>query len=340
MLKWIFDLSHGELREEILGLGMKAFAADQVFQWLYGKNVQDISAWTNIGKANRERLAETYDTALNRVIDIAADRQGTRKFLIELKDEKRIEAVLMAEKRHHTFCISSQAGCALGCTFCATGMMGLKRDLSPGEIVSQVLTLKKELAEYTGKINLVFMGMGEPLLNYENLKRALEIITAEKGMSISPRNITVSTAGILAGIRRLEQDFPRVKISLSLNAADAGLREELMPISRKEKPGALLGYFRETRRKQRLTFEYVLIKGVNDSINDAKKLANMVKGIPCKINLIPYNEIAGCAYQSPKEEQVEAFSRYLHENGFTVVVRRSKGREIASACGQLTGESR
>ncbi len=336
MLKWIYDLSYHELKEEIAGAGMPDFTIIQVFQWIYGKNLEDISAWSNISKTNRQVLAREYDTCLDKVADIKSDQEGTRKFLIELKDGKRIEAVLIPEKHHYTFCISTQVGCALGCKFCATGKMGFSRDLSSGEILSQVLILKKEIKEYTGKLNLVFMGMGEPLLNYENLKKALEIITAGKGMAISPRNITVSTAGILKGIQRLEADFPRIKVSLSLNAPDARLREELMPISRKEQLSGILGYLRQTRRKYRITFEYVLLRGINDSLADAKKLAAMVKGIPGKINLIPCNEADGIEFQTPLQSVVDGFSEYLHEKGFTVVVRWSKGQAIRSACGQLT----
>ena len=364
MLKWIYDLSYEELEKDIAHLYLPRFVADQVCRWLYEKNINDIACWSNISKKNRETLSQTYDIRLNKVLEVQADREGNRKYLIELKDKYKIEAVLIKEKKHFTMFISTQVGCALKCKFCATGRMGFKRNLSSGEILSQALLLKKDAAENSApgqkeKINIVFMGMGEPLLNYENLSRALQLITSEKGIGISPRNITVSTAGILDGIKRLEKDFPRLKLSFSLNAPAAALREELMPISKKEKLDDILAYFRHTPRKHRVTFEYVLIKGVNDSLQDAEKTAALLRGIPCKINLIPYNPGGSgvnleskvllaakrlnappreWGFETPAEPEVEAFCEYLHSRGYTVIIRWSKGREIKSACGQLATE--
>jgi 23S rRNA (adenine2503-C2)-methyltransferase len=338
-MKWIYDLAYGQLKEEILAIGLKKFTADQMFQWLYEKNTRDINAWTNISKTAREMLTKKYDTSLNRTIDIKEDQEGTKKFLFELADKQRIESVLIKEKDHYTFCISTQVGCPLNCRFCATGKMGLKRNLGPGEILSQILSLKNQLHPYKGKLNLVFMGMGEPLLNYENLEQALEIITSEQGMGISPRNITVSTAGILKQIRQFETDFPGAKISFSLNAPNASLRETLMPVSKKEKLPEILDYFRRTARdrKHRITFEYVLLKGVNDSLAHAREIVKLLHGIPCKVNLIPYNPIKGADFETPDPDRVEAFSHHLYSAGYTVVVRWSKGKDIQSACGQLAG---
>jgi 23S rRNA (adenine(2503)-C(2))-methyltransferase len=336
-MKWIYDLSYDQLKEEIGTAKLKKYTTDQVFQWLYRKNIQDTDKWTNLSKTSRDTLSGCFDTRLNTVLNIFEDQEGTKKFLVQLADEHNIEAVLIPEKHHYTFCISTQVGCPLNCAFCATGRMGFKRNLSSGEIVSQVLLLKKELADYTGKINIVLMGMGEPLLNYDNLKKALDIIASGKGMSISPRNITLSTAGILEELQRFEKDFPKVKISFSLNAPDASLREQLMPISRKEKLTEILEYLRTTkkRRKHRVTFEYVLLKGVNDSLEDARNVSELLKGISCKINLIPYNENKGMTFETPALETVTAFSDFLHSRGYTVIVRWSKGRGIQSACGQL-----
>jgi len=338
MQKWIYDLSYDELNMELEAMGLKSFVTLQVFQWLYGKLNPQVTEWSNISKINREKLSRYYNTALPEIPILEEDKDGTQKFLFKLADGTRVEAVSIKEKRHYTFCISTQVGCALRCKFCATGRLGFTRNLTPGEILSQVIMLKSKIPGYTGKINLVFMGMGEPLLNYDNLKKALGIIIAERGMSISPRNITVSTAGILEGIKKLEQDFPRLKISLSLNAADEATRESLMPINKKQKLSALLGYFRQEHRKNRVTFEYVMLKGINDSLEDAAKLVSMLKGIPCKINLIPYNENKSIKLQTPADDTVEAFCEYLNAKGFTVITRWSKGREIKSACGQLTAE--
>jgi 23S rRNA (adenine(2503)-C(2))-methyltransferase len=336
-MKWIYDLSYQQLEGEITAANLKKFTADQVFQWLYHKNIQDIDKWTNLSKTNRELLSKHYNTRLNAVPDIVEDQEGTKKFLVQLADQHKIEAVLIPEKHHYTICISTQVGCPLNCAFCATGKMGFKRNLTAGEIVSQVLIIKKELPGYMGKINIVLMGMGEPLLNYDNLKKALEIITSEKGLSISPRNITLSTAGLLEEIKRFEADFPGVKISFSLNAPDASLREKLMPTARKEKLADILTYFKTTkkRRKHRVTFEYVLLRGVNDSLAHARKVPELLKGISCKINLIPYNKNPGLPFETPGKGEVEAFSDYLHSRGYTVIVRWSKGRGIQSACGQL-----
>ncbi len=334
-MKWIYDLSLNELKNEIAALGLRDFISDQVFQWIYQKNVQNIKLWSNISKYNRELFLKQYSTLLNRLIDKIEDKLGTKKFLIELEDKNRIESVLIKEKNHYTFCISSQVGCALNCAFCATGKMGFIRNLSSGEILSQILILQKEIYDYNGKINIVFMGMGEPLLNYKNLKKALSIITSEKGIDFSPKNITVSTAGILNYIKQIEKDFPNIKISLSLNAPDNQIREQLMPVSKKENINNILDYFRNYKRKYKITFEYVLIKGINDSIQDAKKISQLLRRILCKINLIPYNENTNIEFKTPSKKNIEAFKEYLCLKGYTVVLRWSKGKDIKSACGQL-----
>ncbi len=339
-MKWIYDLSYEMLKTEFAGANLKKFTTDQVFQWLYFKNIQDVNLWSNISKTDRQFLESNYNTSLIGVVRATGDEHGTRKFLLELHDKLRIEAVLIPEKHHFTFCISTQAGCPLACRFCATGLLGFKRNLTAGEIISQILVLKNEIRYYTGKLNIVLMGMGEPLLNYENLEQALKIMTSAKAMNISPRNITISTSGILEPLKRFEKTFPRVKISFSLNASDDLMRETLMPISKKEKLADILDYFRDTKldRIHRITFEYVLLKGVNDSTQDARKVAALLRGIPCKINVIPYNRNESLPFKTPSEQEVNAFADYLHEKGYTVIVRWSKGKEIRSACGQLAGE--
>ncbi|MCK5057718.1 MAG: 23S rRNA (adenine(2503)-C(2))-methyltransferase RlmN [Candidatus Aminicenantes bacterium] len=344
MLKWIYDLSYDELKEDVCKLKMPGYVADQIFQWLYEKSIDDIAAWSNISKQNRSLLSRKFNTRPDKIIAIEENKEGTGKFLIQLIDGSRIEAVLIREKKHLTLCISTQVGCALKCKFCATGIMGFKRNLTCGEILCQVLLVKREAAaslpqqKRMPKVNIVFMGMGEPLLNYENLKKALAIITSGKGIGILPRNITVSTAGILAGIKRLEEDFTAIKVGFSLNSPDATLREELMPVSKREKLSEILTYFKNTSRKHRLTFEYVLIKGVNDSLKDAGKVSALLRGIPCKINLIPYNENGNIDYETPSAADVEAFCEYLCARNYTVMIRWSKGRDIKSACGQLAVE--
>jgi 23S rRNA (adenine2503-C2)-methyltransferase len=335
---WLLDLSADELYDELRPLSLKTFVVRQIRQWLFLKNNSDISTWTNISADNRLRLAQRFHAALPEVLREEDDGQGTHKFLLKLADGERIESVLIPEKDHSTLCVSSQAGCPLRCAFCATGKLGLRRNLSSGEILAQVLLMRRRL-EPGGKLNLVFMGMGEPLLNYDNLKRALETITAEEGMAISPRHVTVSTAGVLGNLKRLEEDFPLLKIAFSLNAADAETRRRLMPISQVERLDDILAWFRSRKRRHRITFEYVLIAGVNDSAADARKLTRLIHGIPSKVNIIPLNESPSCDFHAPAVETVEAFQQLLMERGLTAVVRWSKGGAIRSACGQLTAQA-
>jgi 23S rRNA (adenine2503-C2)-methyltransferase len=332
---WILDRQLSELNAELVAEGFRDYAARQVFQWVYFKNSQDVNSWSNIAKANRQKLAGLYDWELRPVLDRQDDGHGTRKLLIGLADGQKIETVLIPEKDHYTFCLSSQAGCPLACAFCATGAMGFRRNLTCGEIVTQVLSLRKELGAYAGKLNLVFMGMGEPLLNYANLARALRLICAADGLNISPRHVTVSTAGILENLKNLEADFPQVKIAFSLNASDPQLRAELMPIARKERLEDLLAHLRGHKRRQRITFEYVLLAGINDSPAQARQLAKLIQGIPSKVNLIPYNATPRLPFRRPTEVAVESFRAILLEKGLTVVTRWSKGEGIRSACGQL-----
>jgi len=334
-MKWIYDLSYDEFKEEILALNFQHYVADQVFQWLYAKNKLDMSLWSNVGKNNKITLAEHFDFSLNTILAESSDGEGTRKFLLQLHDNAKIETVLITEKDHYTGCISTQVGCPLGCRFCATGRLGFKRNLSSGEILGQVLHLRQSLGDYKGQLNLVFMGMGEPLLNYLNLKKALDIITCSNWLALSPRHITVSTAGILEKIKQFDADFPGMKLSFSLNAIDSAMREELMPISKTEKMTTLLKYIQSSHRKCRVTFEDVLLKDINDSLTHAQKLADLLKNIPCKINLIPYNENEAIPFQRPAKETVEAFGNYLFSRNYTVIIRWSKGRDIRSACGQL-----
>jgi 23S rRNA (adenine2503-C2)-methyltransferase len=332
---WILERLQCELKDELHAEGFRDFVARQVFQWVYHKNSQDPTGWSNIAKGNREKLARLYDWDLRPVLDCRRDEQGTRKFLIGLADGLQIETVLIPEKDHFTFCLSTQVGCALACRFCATGSMGYRRNLSAGEMVTQVLTLKKELGEYSGKLNLVFMGMGEPLLNYENLARALRLIGDADGLNISPRHVTVSTVGILEKLEKLEREFPLVKVAFSLNAPEASLRADLMPVASREGLDSLLAHFRNHKRRQRITFEYVLLAGVNDAPAQARQLARLLHGIPAKVNLIPYNANPRLPFKRPAEVDVEKFRTVLLEKGLTVITRWSKGQEIHSACGQL-----
>lgn len=332
-----FDLEPDGLAEYITGAGMPRYIAAQLWQWVYHKLVLDHRLWSNIAKLRREQLAGLFSFELPEVVETLDDGQGTAKQVLRLNDGRRVECVSITEKGHMTFCISSQVGCPLGCRFCATGRMGLVRNLTTAEIVAQVVLLKRAISPFSGKLNLVFMGMGEPLLNQKNLFRALRTIASETGLSISPKNITVSTAGIKAGIEALFADFPTLKLSLSLNGYDAPSRLDLMPVGRKEPIEAILDLLRRHRSRNRVTFEYVLLPGVNDAPAHARQLASWLHGIPCKINLIPFNPFPGAPFDRPDVASVDRFAALLHQKQFTVVVRWSKGGEIAAACGQLAG---
>jgi 23S rRNA (adenine2503-C2)-methyltransferase len=334
--RWIYDFSFEELKGELNALQFPSFSTDQIFQWLYLKNEPNIQLWSNISKGKREILEKHFNTQPLQIQTVQRGSDGTSKFLLRLWDDKKIEAVLIPEKTHYTLCVSSQVGCPRKCTFCATGRMGFLRNLSSGEILSQILLLRRRIGSPKTKINIVFMGMGEPLLNYSKVRSALHIITAENGMSISPRNITLSTSGILNRIKAVERDFPKLKISFSLNAPDIKLRTKLMPDTREENLADILYHFKHYKRQNRITFEYILIKGLNDSEKDARQLALLLKGIRCKINLIPLNPIRNFPYFSPSDETVNFFSSTLISRGYTTVIRWSKGKEIQSACGQLT----
>jgi 23S rRNA (adenine2503-C2)-methyltransferase len=338
-MTWIYDLSHDELIRTLEDSGIKKFVSDQIFQWMYQKNTLAVEKWTNISRQNRIHLKKSFNTGLNRIIKTVEDSDGTRKFLYKLSDGLKIESVLMVEKNHFTFCISTQVGCPLGCRFCATGKMGFRRNLTSGEILSQILAMKSQMEPPEKKINLVFMGMGEPFLNYPNVKKALKIIVSPKGMKISPRRVTVSTAGILEGIREFEKDFPNAKLSFSLNAADVSTRESLMPVSKKEPLEDILKYFRKTKRKHRITFEYVLLDRINDFPGDAKKLTSLIHGISSKINIIPFNPSEEGSLMRPPEKRIQAFWDILYKKGHTVTIRWSKGPGIKSSCGQLATDN-
>jgi 23S rRNA (adenine2503-C2)-methyltransferase len=334
----LLDCSFPLLEEEVLRLGLKKYLARQIFHWLYGKLVLDIAAWSSISLANRRLLGQHFELPGAEVVKRESDEQGTTKYLLRLADGELIESVSIAEKDHHTLCLSSQAGCALGCLFCATGHMGFRRDLTAGEILFQAIVMRQALADPHRRVNLVFMGMGEPLLNYGNVRAALQVITDPKGMAIAPRHVTISTVGLVELLPVLERDFPLIKIALSLNAASQALRARIMPIADKEKLADCLAYFRGQRRRHRLTIAYVLIHGVNDSLRAARDLARLLRGIPVKINLIPCNEHPHSSFRAPAAVQVERFRALLLENGYTANIRWSKGTAIASACGQLATE--
>ena len=327
-----------ELENFLERLGEKKYKAKQLAKWIYNKGVINFEEMTDLSKELRRKLSEVaYIGKLKLTRKQVSKIDQTEKFLFELFDGKRIETVLMREKNRTTVCISTQVGCALNCIFCATGKSGFERNLSAGEIVDQIIAVKGYLKEDEKVTNVVIMGMGEPLLNYENTVKAIRIIQSELGLSISAKRITLSTSGIAPEIYKLADERLKIKLALSLNAPDDELRRKLMPLTKKYPLSEVLEALKYYAKKNdiRITFEYVLIKDVNDSEEQALKLAKLIRGIPCKINLIPYNPIKECPYKKPDEETLMKFRDILYPRAPAVTLRRSKGEDIQAACGQL-----
>lgn len=330
---WIEDF------EEILGeLGEKRYKARQLALWIYAKRATDFAQMTDLSKDLREKLHQIACIDNIKLIKSQTSQKDiSEKFLFELSDGEKVESVLMWEGKRITLCVSTQVGCPLGCKFCATGKMGFKRNLTTGEIVDQAVAL-----EHHHITNAVLMGMGEPLLNYENTLKAIRILNNEMGLSFSAKGITVSTAGIPSMIKKLAEENLKIKLAISLNAPTDEKRNQLMPINQKHPLKQLLGAVRyfTRRRKRWVTFEYILIKDVNDSEKDALALSKLIAGIPCKINLIPYNPVPDLLYERPSEERILAFRDFLYPRWPTVTLRRSKGEDILAACGQLRTQSK
>lgn len=342
----ILDFTLEELTAAFKDLGEPAFRARQVFQWLWQKGARDFAAMTSLSKALRQTLAEEFAIPWPEVLEVRESSDGTKKLLLGLEDGARVETVLIPEKDHVTQCLSTQVGCALGCAFCATGTMGLTRNLTHAELCGQVLAGRAVLGPEGDRLrNLVFMGMGEPLMNLENLTRALTTLghdSQDLGLGISSRRITVSTAGIPGKIAEFGETG-LASLAVSLHAPTQELRERLMPKAAKMLP--LPQLMAELRRyplknRDRITFEYILIGGVNDSVAHARELVRLLSHVKGKVNLIVYNPTPGSQFQAPTAEAVADFAITLHDKGFTVITRKSKGQDIAAACGQLVVESR
>jgi 23S rRNA (adenine2503-C2)-methyltransferase len=327
-------LSREEIESFMKGAGFPVFRARQLVHWIYERLVQSIDQITEFSKQMRDELSETAYISNLELIDQQTSKDGTEKFLFGLEDGETIESVLIADDDRLTLCISSQAGCALGCSFCLTGRMGLKRNLMPHEIVDQVIAVNRLIlpARIT---NIVMMGMGEPLANAEAVIEALWRMT--KLLQIPPRRITVSTAGIVPGIRLLGEKAPPVNLAISLNATTDAVRDTVMPVNKtypiKKIIEACKEFPLQTRRS--IMFEYVLLNGVNDTHDDAKRLLRLLRGIPSKINLIPFNPCNGSEYTRPDEKKVLEFQKILLDADMRAMIRKSKGQDILAACGQL-----
>lgn len=325
-----------ELKQEMEAMGEKSFRAKQVYEWMHRKLVTDYEEMTNIPKSLVDKCRERYSYTALKVIRVQESKiDGTRKYLFELADGNTVESVLMRYKHGNSVCISSQVGCRMGCRFCASTLDGLERNLLPSEMLDQVYAIIRHTGENVS--NVVVMGSGEPMDNYENLLRFIELLTDENGRHISQRNITVSTCGIVPQIRRLADRKLQITMALSLHAATDEKRRRLMPIantySLHELIEACAYYFECTGR--RITFEYSLVKDVNDTNEDAEQLAALIGHLNCHVNLIPVNPVKECDYVQSDRTAVETFRNKLEKKGINVTVRREMGRDIDGACGQL-----
>lgn len=337
-----YGLSRSRLAERLAGLGVESYRADQIFAWVYQKHLRDSTGMTNLPSALRSGFDHLCDLSLPRVQSVHGTKDGaTHKFVLELHDGARVECVSMRTTRRVTLCLSSQVGCALGCTFCATGLMGLKRNLRPDEIVAQVVAMGDFHGWHEDRFNLVFMGMGEPLANYKPVVEAIRILHDERGLNLGARRITVSTSGLVPQINQLAEENLAVGLAVSLHATTDELRNELVPVNRRWPLGELLPAAREFGRStgRRVTLEYTLLGGVNDSAEDADRLGAIARELPSKINLIPYNPVPGLRWKRPSPESVDAFAERLYPRAPAVTVRHTLGGEIWAACGQLGGLS-
>ncbi len=335
MRKNILDYTEKELENELVNLGEPSYRAKQIFKGLYSSGWKQFADFTTLTKNFRNRLEEQYDiTNLEEITTIRSEIDDTTKILWELSDKNRIESVIIYEGNRVTFCISSQVGCALDCKFCATGKMGIIRNLTPGEIIEQVLGMK-ERSKFP-PTNIVFMGMGEPMLNYDAVMQAADILSDPEGLCFSRKKITISTSGIIKQIHRMADEDRPYSLAISLNSVDQEIRRQIMPVSRKYPIDKLMEaarYYIEKTGK-RITFEYVLIKNTNATLEDAEKLIELTRGIPCKINVIPCNS-DDPEYQPPPWDEVEKFDHYVNKSNHTITIRNRKGWEIKAACGQL-----
>lgn len=337
----IKNLNREELKGLIRELGKEDYRAQQIIQWVYGHRVDSFQEMTNLSTKLRDFLQEKSRMDGLALHDVETSSDGSQKFLFVLEDGEAIESVLIPDRGRLTLCVSTQAGCAFGCRFCLTGQRRLSRDLSTSEILGQVLTVQN-LKKPKGLTNIVLMGMGEPLANFGNTVKALEIMGYSDGLRFSRRRITLSTVGLVPGIDRLGRSPRLCRLAISLNATDNATRNSLMPINKKYPLEDLLEACRRfpLAPRERITFEYVLIRGVNDSDEDAKRLPRLLRGIKAKVNLIPYNESPLLPFERPDEESILAFQQTLLQKNMTAIIRKSRGTDIGAACGQLRGGGR
>jgi 23S rRNA (adenine2503-C2)-methyltransferase len=334
----LIGMSASEMEDLALDLGASRYRGRQLATWIYRKAVFDLDAMSDLPKEFRAALAERAFITVPDLERVTPSEDGSRKLVFHLADDRRVSAVLMPDDDRITLCLSTQVGCGFACAFCLTGTMGLERNLTAAEIVGQVLAANALLGEGERVTHLVFMGMGEPLANYAALVTSIRIlIDAKLGVGYSPRRLTVSTVGLVSGIERLAREDLRVNLAVSLHAPSDEVRGRLMPINRAWNLEALLAAVRAypLAPRQRVFFEYVLLDGVNDAADDARRLARLLRGIRAKVNLIPFNDWEGAPFRRPPLPRILAFQSILLDAGITTTVRWSKGEDIGAACGQL-----
>jgi 23S rRNA (adenine2503-C2)-methyltransferase len=334
----LFGLEQAAIAAELGALGEPAYRGRQVYAWLYNKRARSFAEMANLSKELRRRLADSFDIGWPQLSERQLSYDGTRKYLFRLVDGASIESVYIPEERRRTICISTQAGCPLKCGFCLTGVAGYKRNLTPSEILGQVATVMEDAPPREGQPwNVVVMGMGEPLLNYDNTVSALRVLMDPAAFAIAAKKLTLSTVGILPALEKLMLEPVRPNLAISLHAPNAALRRELMPIEARYPLDQVIAAAQRypIPRGGRVTYEYVLLKGVNDSMSHARQLMRLLANTRAKVNLIPLNPAPGIPFEAPTREAVDAFCRVLSDAQITVSVRKPRGQDILAACGQL-----
>ena len=334
----LIGLSAQRMQQLLTAMGEPPYRGRQLYHALYHEQQWDLKKILPLPASLRERLEQEFQATLPQVEKKFQSADGTSRYLLRLADGSRVEAVRMPEPARTTICLSTQIGCAVDCQFCLTGLMGFGRNLTPGEMVGQLLLLaEKNASGVAERLNLVFMGMGEPLLNYENTLEAVRLLSDPEGMGLSARRMTLSTSGIVPGIEKLGRERVRPRLAVSLSATTDVMRDSLIPINRKWPLRDLLRACREfpLRSREKLTFEYVLLAGVNDTQDDARRLCRLVQGIRCKVNLIGLNPGPELPFKTPPDEQVVRFQQILIRKGVPAYIRKPRGRDIFAACGQL-----
>lgn len=339
----LYELTLEELRDHMTSVGLARFSSDQIYDWIFRHWQADREKWTNVGKKVKQHLEENFILELPKVVWNGLSKDGTRKFLVAMGDQQTVETVAIPAKDRLTLCISSQVGCAIGCTFCHTGTMGLSRHLKAYEIVGQFVAIQTWLKENVGEeeklTNIVFMGQGEPLHNYEPVKQATKVFMDPKGIGLGQRKITLSTSGLVPQIEKL-WDFPPVNIAISLHASRDDARTELMPINKAYDLKRLFKAIKSIPLKahRRITYEYILIKDFNDQLEDLQGLIQLLDKKESKVNLIPFNEYPESKYKRPSDDHIVWFQNYLINRGYVCTVRTTKGDDILAACGQLKSQ--